>query len=103
MTDTFPAWVCICCFSMLVNGEPCDCGEQGYDADGIGKSHPFSLMELLKDDEPTPGLMRYDHCTGCPEGGDCGCDAWDFSWQACQGCGSHLGGERHAVTGWIKG
>ena len=25
-----------------------------------------------------------------------------FSWQECDGCGSTLGGDRHAATGWTE-
>ena len=56
----------------------------------------------------TPGLMfpehhddcvNFDHDTGEYLGiGDCFCEDQDFSWSPCHGCGSHLGGSRHAYT-----
>lgn len=30
-----------------------------------------------------------------------GCERTDFSWSSCDHCGSGLGGERHAITGWL--
>lgn len=34
-------------------------------------------------------------------GGDPDDESW-FSWSACEGCGSDLGGDRHAATGWVE-
>jgi hypothetical protein len=59
----------------------------------------------------TPGLVASEHLADCPNVdhdtgewlgmGDCpGCEDIDFSWSRCEGCGSTLGGSRHAYTVW---
>lgn len=89
---TVTQWVCQCCYVALVNGEECYCGN----ADN--EQHPSELMSELADYEPTPGTL--EHAEGC-EREDCDCEDIPFSHSQCDGCGSHLYGERHAVTGWI--
>jgi hypothetical protein len=82
---------------MHCNGE---CGELPEDA-------PVPLNKFTKDDEITAGLLWEEHAEDCPnrvagEGVDeCECDTQSFSWESCDGCGSPLGGERHAVCAWV--
>jgi hypothetical protein len=84
------------------NGECGSCHEN----DGH-QTEPWALYE---DDEThvTMGLMddlHADHCLHKTYGDaveDCYCESVDFSWHACQGCGSNLGGSRHAFTGWLE-
>jgi hypothetical protein len=82
-------WVCTCCYVLHVNGDACQCCD------------PDDLMKLFGDMEVTSGML--DHSDECEREtvGECDCETTTFSWSACDGCGSNLGGERHAVTGWI--
>ena len=75
-------WVCVDCIMLLANGE-----EPVEATDRI----PLSLFSVSAD--IVPG-MSCEHGSGC----DWECDTRDFSWSACDGCGSALGGSRHAVT-----
>jgi hypothetical protein len=56
---------------------------------------------LLEGTEVTSGMTWEEHADDCPrERGECECEVRDFDWRACDGCGSPLGGERHAYTYW---
>lgn len=98
---TSPLWVCVDCFLVHCNGE---CGELPEDA-------PVPLSKFAKDDQITAGLLLEEHVEDCPNrraaGSDgireheCECETQSFSWESCDGCGSPLGGERHAVTAWV--
>lgn len=88
-------WVCIDCMLMHANGE----------TSGEVDREPWSLWSA--DDEITMGMRWEDHECEDPEetfrnGGECYCETQDFSWSDCDGCGSTLGGERFAFTGWVE-
>lgn len=99
MRDTTTLWVCVDCIMHLANGE---CG-RCYDDDNHNRMPPLGL---LAGDEITMGLMREEHSNYCDpdvdDGYECDCEVNTFSWSQCQGCGSMLGGERHAVTLWFN-
>lgn len=83
-------WVCVCCMLVHANGHKCatDCGDD-----------PWSLWADNSLYTLTMGLFREDHEEGCdPDDAECECDRQTFSWSSCDGCGSNLGGERHAFT-----
>lgn len=51
----------------------------------------------------TAGLLREAHDPWCDDPDTCsiegeGCEHHTFSWSPCDGCGSTLGGDRHALT-----
>jgi hypothetical protein len=51
----------------------------------------------------TLGMLAAEHACGRQNGEDveeCDCEITTFSWSHCEGCGSTLGGERHAYTLW---
>jgi hypothetical protein len=52
----------------------------------------------------TMGLLNEDHddhCTAVDRHEDrCDCEGPYFSWQSCEGCGSHLGGTPYTHTLW---
>jgi len=103
---TVPQWVCIHCFVHLVNGDCTDVWS-GEGDEYIGCSEEGRVpMNLFGDMHITPGMLWSEHacCGGCNvhTADECDCETITFSWSACDGCGSLLGGERHAVTGWIK-
>ncbi len=103
-SPTVPQWICTHCFIHLVNGdctEPdtCPWGSDDVPADAPVPMHLFEGMHI------TPGMLSEHH--ECAEqfsarAEECDCETREFSWRFCDGCGSNLGGERHAVTGWIQ-
>ncbi len=100
-SPTVPQWICTHCFIHLVNGDCTDI--EMCDAD---PGHPLSEFG---DMHVTPGIRFSEHSCILGEGDgwgpddhECDCETSTLSWHACEGCGSNLGGERHAVTGWIR-
>lgn len=69
-------------------------------------------MEVVLHHQVTPGLVLSEHLDDCGAitvdprtdqrywmgHGDCFCATNEFSWCPCEGCGSRLGGSRHAYT-----
>lgn len=70
--------VCIDCLAMMCNGE---LGQGDETAD---MEHAEAMREAWPDGDIVPA---------CPED----CEGW-FSMSPCDGCGSHLGGDRHPAT-----
>jgi hypothetical protein len=96
-TDTL--WVCTDCMLMHCNGE---CGE-------LPEGSPVPLC-LLAGTDTTMGMLLEEHEEECPNRlagreacreHECDCETRSFSWSSCEGCGSPLGGERHALTAWV--
>lgn len=100
-------WVCQCCMLAHANGECCANDEHGGDG-----CEPLSAIE-------TPfhvamGMVHKEHAEEClwrelasrsPQQGDpaldgyeCECETNTYSTSQCEGCGSYLHGERHAMT-----
>jgi len=93
--ESHTLWVCVDCLMAHVAGET----EPGSD--------PWALVSDGAD--VTPGLLRSEHDCECPNFAPDGtwlgvadepCEAREFSWSACEGCGSPLGGSRYAFTVW---
>lgn len=95
-------WVCVdCLFS-----------HHGFDDHEMGEPYPTdpAPLDLLVDaPHVTGGMTSEHHDTPCGSfdspggdflGGQCECEEVTFSWSRCQGCGSNLGGSRHALTAW---
>ncbi len=102
-TDTAVIWVCTCCMLCEANGECC-----ADDAHGGDSCVPLSALGPR--DSVMCGLGWGEHDEACetratrgdPEPGyECDCEERPFSWSACEGCGSRLGGARHAMTLWV--
>lgn len=91
-------WVCTDCY-MTHHGAR-------EDDESVPDREPLGL--LVGDLEITSGLLWSEHDDGCTNRAaeqwvdDCGCERLGFSWAWCPGCGSHLGGERHALTAWYR-
>jgi hypothetical protein len=87
-------WVCTDCMILAVNGD------EPVDPDPT-QPLPWSLEPNT---DVTPGITRDAHSCDDPDswerGEDCGCEEREFSWASCDGCGSTLGGTRHAFTYW---
>lgn len=92
MSETTTIWVCVDCIIKLANNEDPDRGPAFAD-------EPAPWAEL-PDADVTPGMLREEHEPGCDPDEECACELRSFSWFACDGCGSRLGGERHACTLW---
>ena len=74
-TETSTLWACTDCVILLANG------------DMPPEPTEYAPMALLDENVSLGGAEH--------EG-----EVRDFDWSACDGCGSPLGGERHAVTVW---
>lgn len=109
---TYVVWACIDCTMLDANGEfPPEADEQrqqeilaGFESFGadtltMGLLHGPEHRECFLDDSTTVdnpdcyGHTDYDEVTAC--------ETQEFSWRGCDICGSHLGGSRHAFTGWM--
>jgi hypothetical protein len=106
-------WVCVCCYLSHANGECCSNDDHG--GDGI---EPLSAIEPGYN--VTIGMGWEDHTDEClthivrelqdkfpdmewpdvPDDYECDCEQNTFSRSRCEGCGSYLHGERHALTLW---
>lgn len=103
-------WVCVCCYAVSANGECCDRDDHGGDG-----CEPMSEIGEL---HAVPGMGWEDHEDGCltyivknlavqypeldwpdvPDDYECDCERDTYSTSQCEGCGSYLHGERHAMT-----
>lgn len=86
-------WVCLNCMLHHANGECGDCHE-GHDEE------PLSLVG--EGSHVTMGLRSPQHDPTCdPDVRDCCCEVRSFDTSRCEGCGSDLHGERHAMAIWV--
>lgn len=90
-------WVCQDCMLHHANGE---CG-------GCHEGHDEEPLSAIGDDFHAAMSMAWsEHADDCRterqvNGGDsheCDCETNTFSTSQCEGCGSYLHGERHAMT-----
>lgn len=87
-------WVCVDCHMTDAQGEV------SADAETEPWSHANGELEH------TPGMIYDEHTchddglTAPERNDDCECETTEFSWSMCEGCGSTLGGSRHAYTVW---
>lgn len=99
-------WVCGDCLMWFANGEPpADLSEDEE------RARLASIDWHLRDVEAVTvgSLVGSDGCD-CPEGSTDyeahqGCEDGGFRWRGCATClvpGHSLGGNRYAVTGWVK-
>lgn len=92
-------WVCGDCMTHHVNGECGGChGDHGHDKEPLG---------LLVDFHPAMGMSHEEHSEDCSvniagswmnSADECDCETNTFSRSQCEGCGTYLHGERHAMT-----
>lgn len=110
MSDTCTIWVCQSCMLHHANGECGSCHMNMDDPYRETDAHDREPMGLI--DQPmsgremaTMGMLREEHDCDTRWSDwrerDCGCETRSFSWSSCEGCGSNLGGERHAFTVWF--
>lgn len=91
-------WVCQCCMLTHANGECCSELYYGQDPD----HDPLSSID--SGFFHTMGMAAEEHeCNDDENGieyGECDCETNTYSTSSCDGCGSWLHGERHAMTLW---
>lgn len=94
-TSASTIWVCDCClFAREGDGDGCD---------GNGGCEGTPWSSIPDGYHVSCGLFAEEHScgwTGEPKDFDCDCERREFSWSACEGCGSNLGGSRHAYGLW---
>lgn len=83
-------WVCQDCMLHHANGECGSChDEHGHDRE--------PLSTIGSEFHPAMGMASEEHANGC-DAEDCDCETDTYSTSQCEGCGSYLHGERHAMT-----
>jgi hypothetical protein len=98
--DTYGTiWVCVCCILSHANGECCADDQHGGDGveplSSIGDG--FHVAMGMGYEEHAEDCETRIH-NGVPDGYECDCETNTYSTSQCEGCGSYLHGERHAVT-----
>lgn len=101
-------WACVCCTLVMANGECCDSPDHGgQEGSGEGKEPLSAIPSGLN---TTLGMSWEEHSDDCPNRNathsalvECDCERQEFSWSSCDGCGSNLGGNRHAFVIWTPG
>jgi hypothetical protein len=86
-------WVCIDCMLHHANGEcgGCDDDERGHDQE--------PLSRIAGPQHVAMGMVWGEHSCGREVAPlECDCETNTFSTSRCEGCGSYLHGERHAMT-----
>lgn len=95
MSEYATQWVCVDCYVLLVNGDV---------SPDLSEEESAKLLSKFEDFRAMPGMGSNEHSEECREllqSGDyqdCDCENDSYSTSACDGCGSPLHGERHAVT-----
>ena len=99
MSETYGTiWVCQDCMLHHANGECGSChDDHGHDEEPLSAIEaPFTVAM---------GMAREDHTEDCPRfqpneriDTECDCETNTYSTSQCEGCGSWLHGERHAMT-----
>ena len=86
-------WVCVdCMFAEAYDESPENPDREPW---ALWENNPTEIaMGLLYEDH------ECDDPENCWEKNDAACERISFTWSACEGCGSSLGGERHAFTWW---
>lgn len=87
-------WVCQCCALLHANGECCTNEQHGGDG-----QQPLSAIEAPF--TLAMGMASEEHSCGRENGEDvpeCDCERDTYTTWQCEGCGSYLHGERHAMT-----
>jgi hypothetical protein len=87
-------WVCADCYL----------AHHGIDDETDATPDCEPLSRIGDDVDVTAGMLSEEHADDCDPSADdyeeCDCETQSFSWSQCEGCGSQLGGERHALTLW---
>jgi hypothetical protein len=91
--QSYTIWVCRDCMHHHANGECGSC----HAPEGHEGGEPLSMTDPRY---LAAGMMRSKHRgeNFCGDVDQCDCETDTFSRSSCEGCGSYLHGERHAMT-----
>ncbi|MEU6389938.1 hypothetical protein [Streptomyces sp. NPDC046939] len=120
MNNLGTIWVCMCCMLSHANGECCENEQHGGDGhEPLSRiKHPSHVAMGMAQEEHScreaceghyntddaltsgAGVGEPVFCDGScqPKPEECDCETNTFSTSQCEGCGSYLHGERHAMT-----
>lgn len=92
-------WVCLCCMLSHANGECCASDDHGGDGcvplSKVGA--PYRVFAGMGWKEHS--CIEHDEgACECELPDECDCETNTYSTSQCEGCGSYLHGERHAMT-----
>ncbi|NJP50099.1 hypothetical protein HCJ93_08440 [Streptomyces sp. SBST2-5] len=93
-------WVCRCCMLTHANGECCADSEHGGDGCEPLSSiePPYTVAMGMAYEEHAEDCLFHTMGSDAPGDYECDCETNTFSTSQCEGCGSCLHGERHAMT-----
>ena len=99
MIETYGTiWVCQDCMLHHANGECGGCHE-GHDAEPLSAIEaPFTVAMGMAYEEHAEDCLFRTMGGDAPGDYECDCETNTFSTSQCEGCGSYLHGERHAMT-----
>lgn len=89
-------WACSDCIMLIANGD----GSGIEDPESHERNMGAVAARIPANWHLVCGGEHSDECTPADRDAGCDCETQPFSWQACDTCGSNLGGARHAVT-WL--
>ncbi len=108
-------WLCHDCYFTHHGFDlPCEPGCATETGDDCNCRVSDPLSDIPYQFHITDGMLNALHDESClihihgrgtdfvPDDYECSCDTIDFSTRDCDGCRSHLAGERHAVTLWFR-
>jgi hypothetical protein len=93
-------WVCQDCMLHHANGECGSCSDLygPHDEEPLSAIEaPFTVAMGMAYDEHAEDCETRIH-NGAPDNYECDCETNTYSTSQCEGCGSYLHGERHAMT-----
>lgn len=97
--DTYGTiWVCVDCLMHHANGECGSCHDDGHDEEPLSSiGDGFHVAMGMGYEEHAEDCETRIH-NGAPADYECDCETNTYSASQCEGCGSYLHGERHAMT-----
>jgi hypothetical protein len=94
--EASPIYVCVDCAMVIANGE------NEYPSPEAEAEHDEGMARHMGDHVVTLGhVFTEDEQRQWDAGEEVNQDL-EFSWRQCGGCGSNLGGSRHAATLWLN-
>jgi hypothetical protein len=91
-------WVCVDCMLHHANGECGGCHE-GHVAEPLSAiGDDFHVASGMAYEEHAEDCLRRTQGSDAPGDYECDCETDTYSTSQCEGCGSYLHGERHAMT-----
>jgi hypothetical protein len=94
-------WVCTDCLMHHANGEcgSCHDDEHGHDEEPLSSiGEGFHVAMGMSYEEHDESCERHTKGSDAADDHECDCETRTYSTSQCEGCGSYLHGERHAMT-----